>query len=87
MMYQPSDVPGVMSLVQPTGQAISQDVTSATESPDMQSTTPVGQPVNSKMSLLPVSLTGAAAHSQNPDSVVEYYVMVRLFFSAHGERG
>ena len=36
MMNQLSDVTGVMPLVKPSGQATSQDVTSATASPDVQ---------------------------------------------------
>ena len=72
-MNQPSDVPSVMPLVQPTSQATSQDVTGATASPEVQFTRSVGQPFSNKMSMPPVSLTGAAAHSQDPDSDVEHY--------------
>ena len=72
-MNQPSDVPSVMPLVQPTSQDTSHDVNSATDSPDVQFTRTVGQPISSKMSLPPVSLTDAAAHLQNLDSYVECY--------------
>ena len=70
VMNQFSNVPGVMALVQTTGQATNQHVTGAT---DVQFTGLVTQPVNSKMSLPPVSLTSAAAHCQDPDSDVEHY--------------
>ena len=61
MMNYPSDV------------ATSQDATGVTASPDVQFTRLVGQPVGSKMSLPPVSLTSAAAHSQVLVSDVECY--------------
>ena len=59
MVNQPSDVLGVITLIQPTGQVISvQDGIGATASSDVQFARLVGQPVSSKMSLPPVSLTG-----------------------------
>ena len=60
-------------MVQPTDQASSfQYVTSATVRPDVQFPGPVGQSVNSKMTLPPVYLTGNA-RSQDQDSDGEQY--------------
>ena len=75
VINQPSDVPDVMSLVQPTGPATSQNVAGAAASTDIQFTGTVSQPISSKMSLAPVTLTGAAAHSLDPYSDVERYIV------------
>ena len=72
MRNQSSDVSSVVPLVQPTCQATSRDVTSATDSPDVHFTRPIDKPFSSNMS--PALLTSVAAHFQDPNSDVEHYI-------------
>ena len=70
---QPVDVPGVKPMVQSTGQTTTfQDVASATDSPNVQFTGPVGQTVAGMKPLPPLFLIGTA-HSPDPYSDVEPY--------------
>ena len=57
IVNQPSDVPGVISVVQSTSQATTfQDFTGAIDRPDPQFTGPVSQTITSKKTLPPLSI-------------------------------
>ena len=63
---QPPDVPGVMSVVQPTSQAASsQDVSGPTARPYLKFTGSVSQSATSKMILPPVSLNRYCSLSES----------------------
>ena len=75
-VIKPVHAAGLMPVAQPTGQATNfQDVTGATDIPNVQFTGPVGQIVVSKKLLPALSLT-CIAHSQDPNSDMKQHSVV-----------